>query len=159
MNFHGWKLSTFCFILIRAYKSLCALCCTEARSQSYLTFVCNSFYLINAKSLSLFLPIPPAATSLSRLSLRTFSLPPPGLSSSFSTERSVLRGLGAWGRGGDAGAFRPIPGFAGTGRWCHYSGFAGFYPTDSFSLRFTIQYSTEFCGTKAQWPALLPPRG
>lgn len=107
MNFHGWKLSTFCFILIRAYKSLCTLCCTEARSQSYLTFVCNSFYLINANSLSLFLPIPPSATSLSTLSSSTFSLPPPvPILFLFYGEK---RPPGLWGLGEGRGRGRVAP--------------------------------------------------
>lgn len=57
-----------------AYKNLHALCCPEARHQSYQTLVCNSIYLINARSLPLFLLHPSFATSLqaSLLSLLFF---------------------------------------------------------------------------------------
>lgn len=109
MNFHGWKLSTFCFILIRAYKSLCTSCCTEARSQSYPTFVCDSFYLINANSLSL----PPYAP-FSHFSFQAVSahLQPPSswsiLFLFYGEERPPgLRGLGA---GMGRGRVSPRPG-------------------------------------------------
>lgn len=83
-----------------AYKSLHALRCPEARHQSYQTLVCNSIYLINARSLPLFLLHPSFATSLqaSLLSLLFF------LSSLNRREAT------SWALGLGLGASRPNPG-------------------------------------------------
>lgn len=141
MNFHGWKLSTLCLILILAHKSLFTLCGTEARSHSYQTFVCNSFYLINARSLSLFL-LPPSF--FPHFSVHVlFRLP---FSSSFAkSEYSDLRGLLAWGRGWTRALL--APGFAGAGRWSNLC-FASFSPTEIFNLRLRFRILLNSSGGK-----------
>lgn len=97
-------------------QSSYTLYCTEARRQSYQTFVCISLYLINASSLSLFL-LPrlfPGSLLAPLVSLLLFLSP--CLS---KLERSHLLDTGAWGRKRNRGAFRPIRGFARAGLWSH----------------------------------------
>lgn len=154
MYFLSWKLSTLWFSLIHAYQSLCTLCCTEARSQSYQTFVCNSFCL--TKVGSLFSSSPSFATS--RPSSLLAASVSPLLSLYSCLRKSELRPQGIWDWGGEwDGVLSLHPCVCGSGRWTHYLCFARLSWTEIFHPRFPIQDSTEFSRTEAEWPAFLTP--
>lgn len=91
--------------------------------KSYQTLVCNSLYLINARSLPLFLLHP----SFCHFSPRFFSFSSFFPFSSLSkSERRDLRGPRAWGNGCETGAPSPSPGAAGAGHWSPGLSFANF---------------------------------
>ena len=152
-GFPRWETVNTLFYSDPVYKSLHALCCPEARYQSYQTLVCNSIYLTNARNLPLFLLHPSFTTFLqaSLLSLLVF------LSFYFyKSERRDLLGTRVGGRGWEAGAPRPNTGAQelniGPSTWALP---APLGPA-IFILRVSIQNSTESSGTNAQRPAFLP---
>lgn len=119
-----------------AYK-VCMLRCPKARHQLP-NFVCNSIYLINARSL----PLSPAsllATSLLQASLLSFLFPI--LSKS---ERATSGHLG-WGYAS------PQPWGSGTEHWSLYLSLASTSRPKCISP-VSIQNSTESSGTNVQWP-------